>query len=377
MKLIRRVVLGLIVLVVVAVGGAWLMVDSIAKKGIEQGGQMALGVPTDVQTVNFGLLNGSVMIEGLKVGNPAGFTSPCMVKTGKFDVAVKPSSVLSEPIVVEKFILDGLELNLEQAGAKNNVSMVLDHIKQLGGQGGPEAQGAEKPAAPTGHEQHAAPQGGGEDKGTRLMISKIVIKNVVAQVYLPAGKPLTVKVPEIVMENVSNDNAKGITTNMLIARVLPAVVAAVLENGKGVIPADMAGMLSGDLSGISAKVGGSAANLIKQAGGGLPSLPGRTSGTPGGALGGAMTLPAGGVSVPKLPAAPSMPAMSAPAMPAMSAPAMPSGAVPAIPLPGAATPAAKAPAAAPAASPSPAVDAPKALDSAVKGLLSPASSPAK
>ena len=48
MKLLFKLFIALLVIVVIVVAGAFFYVDSIAKKSIEQGGEMALGVPTSL-----------------------------------------------------------------------------------------------------------------------------------------------------------------------------------------------------------------------------------------------------------------------------------------------------------------------------------------
>ncbi len=50
----------------------------------------------------------------------------------------------------------------------------------------------------------------------------------------------------------------------LIGRILPAIVAAVLEQGKGVIPADMLAGLQANVAGTVAALGGQATQLLQQ-----------------------------------------------------------------------------------------------------------------
>jgi hypothetical protein len=256
-KWIIRIVVGVLVLVVAAVGLGWLMLDSIAKKGIQKGGEYALGVPTDVKDLSLSLLGGNLKINQLQVSNPQGFHSPHFVKTGLFEVEVQPLSVFGKTVQVRKFVLDGLSLNIEQIASGNNVSVVLDHIKKLGGPGEGNAQPQNQPK----------PQGdsGG---GKKVHLTSILIKNVEATFHLPLiDKPLTVKVPQIELKDIGNDSPDGIPVGRVIAQVLPAILASVMEAGKGVIPADFAGLLNHDIAGAAQSLGGDASKMIQQVGG--------------------------------------------------------------------------------------------------------------
>jgi hypothetical protein len=251
-KWIVRTVLGIVVLAVLAVGIAWLMIDSLVKKGIQVGGQYALGVPTEVKDVRLSLLKGTLMIDTLKVSNPEGFKSPHVMQTGRFDLEVRPGSVLpGRPVDVRRFELDGLDINIEQLLKGNNISVVLDHVKKLTG-GGSKDQ----------------PRDQGE--GRKLLVDKLVIKNVVAHVHLPvpgAGKDLSVTLPAIELNDVTRDAPDGVTISGLVMRIVPAILAAVVEKGKGVIPADLSGILTGDVVATAQAMGGQASKLVEKMGG--------------------------------------------------------------------------------------------------------------
>jgi hypothetical protein len=243
-KLITRIVVGVIVLLILVVLGAWLMIDSIAKKGIEVSGEYALGVPTKVNGVDLSLLGGTLRIDTLDIANPSGFASPHLMKSGTFDLGVRPASVLGGTVELTHFTLDGLDVNIEQKLDRNNVSVVLDHVKKLGG-------GGEGPAKPEGKEG-----------GRKVKVDTVTVKNVVAHVHLLGGLPVTVNVPTIELHDVGSD---GAPTSQIINRIVTAVLAAVIEKGKGVIPSDLAGVLNTDLAAAASAMGGQATKLVSQA----------------------------------------------------------------------------------------------------------------
>lgn len=260
MKIAKRIILAVVILLVLLVAGALLFLDSIVKGGIEKGGAYATGVPTEVQTVKLSLFSGSFTMDQLKISNPSGFHSPHAMKTGKFDLEVVPSSVAGSPVQVRKFILDGLDINVDQAGGKNNISVILDHIKSLGDAG--QQSSPAQPASPAKGEPAAG------DKGRKIMVDKIIIRNVVAHFYLPGpleGQKITVDVPTVELDNVSSDN-NGATVSQLVSRIIPATLAAVMEKGKDIIPKDLLGTLNTDISSTASALGGEAGKMLQKAG---------------------------------------------------------------------------------------------------------------
>lgn len=251
-KLVWRIVAGVVVLLVLLVAGAWLMIDSLAKSAVERGGEYALGVPTKVESLNLSLLGGTLEMNTLNIANPEGYKSDHLVRTGKFHVQVQPGSVLSDTVRIPTFELDGLDMNIEGKGLKTNVAQILDNVKKMGGGSSDEPQ------------PQAKPQEKGE--GKKVVIDKVLIRGVVAHVLLPVpgGQPLTVNVPTIELKNVGSNEPINIPE--LIGRLMPAIVAAVLEQGKGIIPGDMLAGLQSDVAGTVAALGGQATQLVQQAG---------------------------------------------------------------------------------------------------------------
>ena len=245
-KLIKALV-AIVIAVLIAVGLAWYFIDAIAKTGIEKGATYALGVETTVDKLSLSLLKGTMTMDGLTVSNPEGYTTPHLIRSGRFDLKVDPGTVLKDKVVINQFHLDGLDMNIEQKGLRqSNVSVIMGNLKRLKG---PDKQEPEKPKE--------------EPSGKKVVVDRIVIENVVANIHLASMGSKTVKVPRIELEKVSNDS-DGIAVSELTARLLPAILAAVLEEGDDVIPDDLADALDDDLDGAVEALGGNASELVKQ-----------------------------------------------------------------------------------------------------------------
>ena len=236
-----RIVLGIVVILIALVLVSWLLIDSIAKTAVEKGTTYALDVETQLAEMSIDLLKGKVMMDGLTIANPEGFVSDHLMHSGRFDLEVTPASVLSDTVEVKRFELDGLDVNIEQKLNGSNVSKVLKNLKRLAG--GKKQDNAEKP------------QGDEERKGKKIKVNTIVIKNVVAHFHLipkliPGG-PLTVRVPEIRLENVTSDDSPGLRISELVAKLMPAILKGIFEQAEGTVPSEFLNDLDGQLTSVT------------------------------------------------------------------------------------------------------------------------------
>jgi hypothetical protein len=248
---------GLVVLVVVlliAVMIVWLVIDSLAKSAIEKGGTYALGVQTTADNVSLGILDGALKVDGLTIANPVGYKSPFLLKTGHFDLQVQPKTILEDTVDVTKFEVQGAEVYLEQETGRSNASIVLDNLKRLD-------TGPKKPG----------------EGGKKVRVDTITIRDVTAHVQiLPIGggkaSDVTVQVPLIELKGVTGDNAQGLVIGEVAARILPAILAAILEKGGTALPAEFREGLTNELTNTTKALGEGAAKVVGQVGGAFGDL---------------------------------------------------------------------------------------------------------
>jgi hypothetical protein len=75
-----------------------------------------------------------------------------------------------------------------------------------------------------------------------------------------------------VLEDVTPENANGVAMAEITQRIMPAIIAAVVKKGAGVIPADLTNKLQTDVVQVVNQVGGEAAKLIEQVGGDVTGI---------------------------------------------------------------------------------------------------------
>jgi hypothetical protein len=158
-----------------------------------------------------------LQIDGLHISNPEGFTVPHFMEFGSMEIDLEPASLLKETIVLESFELDGLEVNIEQKLLDNNVKQILDNLKRF------KRDGEEK-----------------EPGGRKVKVDSLRIRNVVARFHLVPRliqpQELRVEVPDIELTDVTSDGTKGVVIAELVARIVPAILAGVLESSEGKVP---------------------------------------------------------------------------------------------------------------------------------------------
>jgi hypothetical protein len=230
-KLIRRLlrlVTTLLIIVIVLVVVGIVMLDRIAKTGIEKGCTYMLGVNTTVEDVHVSLFSGQFHMDDLIISNPPNFSADPFVHLGGIRVHLVPKSVVTDTIELTLFELDGLDLFIEQHVDGSNTQTILDTLKSR------------------------VPESSPSKSDRRFKVDRIVVRNVNARVSLfselTKRDPITISLPEIVIEDLDSDNAKGLLLEELIQKILPAIIEAVLKEGGDVLPPDLTDALNAQLS---------------------------------------------------------------------------------------------------------------------------------
>lgn len=235
MKKLFKLLIVLLVIVAVAVGGLFFYIDSIAKKAVEQGGEIALGVPTNLDDIHISLWGGEVSLNGLRISNPPGFNADTFMGLGQGDVAVSLGSLLDDTVRVPRIRLSQIRLNLEQSGKKNNVEPILARAKSMGGQGG-------------GSKAAPAASGDGEKKFIVEYFSLEDVQIAANLDLLGQTSKVNLVLPKIELRNLGSAE-QGLPMAELVQKVVQAVLSAARSSSADLSPA-LAKLLSGELSGL-------------------------------------------------------------------------------------------------------------------------------
>jgi uncharacterized protein involved in outer membrane biogenesis len=239
-KLIIRVVLVLVVLLVLAIVAAGVFLDAGIKRAIVTIGPKLTQTDIKLQSVSLSLLSGSGSIKGLVVGNPSGFKTPEAINIGQASLSLKPSSLLSDKVVIKSINLQEPQITFETDLRANNLSKIMSNVQAAtGGNAQPSAQ-----PAPAPKEQPAK-------ASRKLQVDDFIITGGKVHVSVTAlgGQAVTVALPDIHLQNLGT-GPEGITAAELTKTALAA------------IEAEAAKAAAGGVSGISK----TASSALKEAG---------------------------------------------------------------------------------------------------------------
>lgn len=236
----------LVVLVIVLFVAALMYINTIARKAIEAGGTYALGVQTTLGSASVGIFSGTFAMSRLHIANPQGFQGDHFLKLGDGGVAVSLGTIMKDVVEMPSLTMTDLSVRLEKQSGKSNYGVILDNLKKL----------------QSGQQPQPASQGGTEKK---FIVNELAIRDIKIHAELlgapgPAGAVLNpvgtfdIPIGEIRLTNVGKTGTgvggTGVTMKELAGIVVQAVMAAAVEKGGGILPADMLGELQNGLGGL-------------------------------------------------------------------------------------------------------------------------------
>ena len=202
----KKIIIGLVLFVAVAIGVVFFAFGSILKTGIETAGSSVLGTAVTVNSVGVSALSGSGGISDLRIGNPEGFNEPYAMELGSLDVKVNVGSVFSDTIVIDSIVIQRPEITYEERITSDNIRTLLENLSGGGDQAPAETENAEP--------------------GKQIIIRDFqMIDPQVNLVAAIARAPIPL--PDIRLQNIGEDNA-SVTVAEAGRQVLAALNQALL-----------------------------------------------------------------------------------------------------------------------------------------------------
>lgn len=213
-KIIIGVVAGLLGAVIIALIVVAAKLDTIVETGVETVGPKLTKTSINLDKVAIGLLGGSGEVDGLQVGTPEGYKAEYTMKVAHTHLALKPASLLSDKIVIDKIIVEGPEIILEGSLKDNNLTAIQKNVNDAVGGGTAAAPAAEGPA--------------GAQKKLQVNHFELTGAKVHLRLAMLAGKNITITAPDIVLKDLGT-GPEGITTGELVKRAMDAMTADILK----------------------------------------------------------------------------------------------------------------------------------------------------
>jgi hypothetical protein len=257
----KKLGLALAVLLVLIAGAAWYLfsnLDGLIKTAIEKYGSAATAASVTVDNVDLSLSSGAGSINGLVVGNPAGFATPHALSLGSVGVQVDTSSIAgSGPIVIDEVTISQPQITYEVQGlsTNSNLKAIQNNVQAF--------------AASTVPAQQQQAQQSSSAPARKEIIRDLIITGGEIGISSSAlnGKALTVPLPVIHLTNIG-ENGGGASPAEIAQQVLGAITSSaskvsataltkqvealatgVLSNGPGVLKTGAGALVNGSVTG--------------------------------------------------------------------------------------------------------------------------------
>jgi uncharacterized protein involved in outer membrane biogenesis len=200
-KTLVRVVVGIVVLLIVAVGGLYFYRNSLIRSAVETQANSSLGVKTTLGGAQLGLFGGTLDLDDLKIGSPAGYKADHMFTLGGLDLGVNYGDLRKDPVRVGKITIEKPKAVIEYADGKFNFQALMD---QLGGG----TQPSDKQSQPV-----------------KMIIDELNVKDAAVEVRHPMlPSPITVNIPSVTLKQIGNGD--GAQNGAAIKDVVGATMSA-------------------------------------------------------------------------------------------------------------------------------------------------------
>jgi len=216
----------LIVLVLLIGGLLWFgysQIDNIIKMAVEKGGSEVLKVPVKLASVSMSPFSGSGSIQGLEIGNPAGFSASVAVRISEAELVINTESVSSDKVVIKLIKFVEPEINLEAGASGTNLSQIATN-----------AQMADSRAATRETTAPARAESKSVGQPVKLQVDELIISSAKLNASIGGLPEASTKVtlPEIRL-GALGVGPEGITPTELTAQILTRLTEEATKAGAG------------------------------------------------------------------------------------------------------------------------------------------------
>ena len=187
---------------------AWNSLDLVVRAALLHWGPDVTGVKVDVDRVDISPFDGRGRIAGIELGMPAGFAAPRTARFGEVRLALDPSTLTSDVVVVRELVVESADITYERGNRASNLDAIQRKI-----------EGYVKRSEP----QDAAGKEGARGK-RRFVIERLSIRK--ARVLMTTrglkGQGLAFDLPDVELRDVGKGG--GVTASQAAA-----IVASTLQ----------------------------------------------------------------------------------------------------------------------------------------------------
>ena len=188
----RYIVAAALVASAIALYAGYRAIDVLVVYAFEHYGPEILGVPVKVHGAHISVFDGTGRVEGVDIGNAAGYAAAQAARVGEIRVALDPASVKGPVVHVRDLAVTNAQVTYERGDNGANLDAIRHHIREY----------VERQSA------RAAGSGGGAGSPRhRYIVDRLSISGVHVTVTTPAlrGQGLTFDIPDVELRDVGRD----------------------------------------------------------------------------------------------------------------------------------------------------------------------------
>ncbi len=206
-----RIVAAVAALAVVALvaAGVWLYLslDHVVKRAIENYAPEILQATVELDEVKLSPADGSGTLRGLRIGNPKGFRAPHAATAGTIALAVDPTTVVKDVVLVRRIAVERPSITYEPGAKGSNFDVLQRNVERYVGAGG-EAKG-----------------------GRRLIVESLTIRGARVTYAPQVGRgtaTISFDLPDIQLRDIGKGRG-GVTPGELGKIIVDALAARIAE----------------------------------------------------------------------------------------------------------------------------------------------------
>lgn len=208
-----KVIVGLAILLVAGVVVFSMRLNGIVRDAVNTYGPEVMGVSISLDDIDISLLSGEVALQGLRIGNPDGYSDNNAFALGDMTIKMDPMSITSDVIHIEHIAINAPEVLFEMKGTKSNLSAIQDGM----------ASGSDGDAT-------------GDDQETGFIIDLIELNDgTIGFSGLVGNESLSLPMPNIQIRDLGKEEEGGaditVVMGTVMKRVTGVVVTAVKDQG--------------------------------------------------------------------------------------------------------------------------------------------------
>jgi len=210
--MIKKILIGILLIFVIAVAGIYIGRSYIVKSAIETGSEYGLGVKTTLGSANLDLGGRSIVLNDYEVSNPEGYDGDFFLNIKHGMVDLGEGSIFADETRIDSLIFNGVNLSFEVKDQKGNFSVILEKIKKIG-------------------------LGSSSENEHKFFIKKLAVRNIKVDAeldFLKQKKGMTFTVDNIIMENLGGD--EGVPLSEIAAKLMKTLINRAKSLGSNSIP---------------------------------------------------------------------------------------------------------------------------------------------